>query len=95
MVSEIRPYSKKMRRKANEGATTRYIVVEPASNGFLLNVYEVRPTKVRDGGSLGYHYHSVSQEWFLKVEPAIHLAEIAFRSALNSGFDEVIAPPLN
>ena len=66
MVSEIRPYSKKTRRKANEGATTRCIVVESASDGFLLNVYEVRPTKVRDGGSLGYHYHSVSQEWFLK-----------------------------
>jgi hypothetical protein len=79
-----------MRRKANEGTTTRYIVVEEKAGGFLLNMYEIRPTKVKDG-SAGYQYQAVSQEWFSKVEAAIDLAEIAFRAALNSGFQEVLA----
>jgi hypothetical protein len=79
-----------MRRKANEGTTTRYIVVEEKTGGFLLNMYEVRPTKLKDD-SAGYQYHAVSQEWFSKVEAAINLAEIAFRAALKSGFHEVVA----
>ena len=79
-----------MRRKANEGTTTRFIVVEEKTGGFLLNMYEVRPTKAKDG-SAGYQYQVVSQEWFSKLEAAIGLAEIAFRAALNSGFQKVVA----
>jgi hypothetical protein len=91
MVSEIRYYSKKMRRKANDGTTTRYIAVEEKSGGFSVNIYEVRPTNVKDGDSIGYSYHAVSREWFSKVEGAINVAEIAFQTSLNSGFTVVVA----
>jgi hypothetical protein len=92
MVSKIRHYSRRLRRKAIDGTTTRYITVEQESGrGFLVNIYEVRPKKLKDGDSVDYSYHAVSQEWFSKVEAAIDLAEIAFRAALNSGFREVVA----
>jgi hypothetical protein len=80
-----------MSRKGSAGTTTRYIVGEAKSGGVLVNIYEVRPTKVNPGDRVGYHYHAVSQEWFSRVEDGISVAEIAFRAALNSGFHEVIA----
>ena len=87
MVSHIRHYSKRLRRKATNGTTTRYIAVEQESgSGFLVNIYEVRPTKLKDGDSVGYSYHAVSREWFSKVDGAIRVAEIAFQTSLNSGF---------
>jgi hypothetical protein len=92
VVSNIRHYSKRLRRKATGGTTTRYIAVEQESGSrFLVNIYEVRPTKLNDGDSLGYSYHAVSREWFSKVEGAIRVAEIAFQTSLNSGFHEVVA----
>jgi hypothetical protein len=92
MVSNIRHYSKRLRRKATNGTTTRYIAVEQESgSGFLVNIYEVRPTKLKDGDSVGYSYHAVSREWFSKVDGAIRVAEIAFQTSLNSGFT-VAAP---
>jgi hypothetical protein len=87
MVSNIRHYSKRLRRKATDGTTTRYIAVEQESgSGFLVNIYEVRPTKLKDGDSVGYSYHALSREWFSKVDGAIRVAEIAFQTSLNSGF---------
>jgi hypothetical protein len=91
MVSDIRHYSKKMRRKGNDGTTTRYIVVEDkTAGGFTVNVYEVRPTKVLDADDAGYQYRPVSQQWFSKLEEGVSVAEIAFRSALKSGFSEAV-----
>jgi hypothetical protein len=90
-VCEIRHYSKRLRRKGSAGITTRCIVVEEKAAGGLFNVYEVRPSKVRDDDSMGYHYHSVSREWFSDVEEAINMAEIALRPALKAGFHEVSA----
>jgi hypothetical protein len=94
LVSDIRHYSKKLRRKANEGTTTRCITVDDKYGGiFLANIYEVRPTLVRDGDSIGYHYHAVSRESYSRLEEAISVAEVAFRSfrsALRAGFHEVV-----
>jgi hypothetical protein len=92
MVSDIRHYSKRLRRKATDGTTTRYIAVEQESGGsFLVNIYEVRPKTLTDGDSVGYSYHAVSREWFSKVDGAIRAAEIAFQTSLNSGFTVVVA----
>jgi hypothetical protein len=92
MVSDIRHYSKKMRRKGNDGTTTRYIVVDgKTAGGFTVNVYEVRPTKALDADDAGYQYRPVSQQWFSKLEEGVSVAEIAFRSALKSGFSEALA----
>jgi hypothetical protein len=91
MVSEIRYHSKKMRRKGNGGTTTRYIAVEEKSRGFSVNIYEFRPTNVKDGDSVGYSYQAVSREWFSKVKGAIDVAGIAFQNSLNSGLTVVVA----
>jgi hypothetical protein len=81
-----------MRRKTDEGTTTRYIVVdEKSGGGFIVNIYEVRPTKLLDGDDARYQFHPVSQQWFSKLEQGASVAEIAFRSSLKSGFTGVAA----
>jgi hypothetical protein len=79
LVSDIRPYSKKLGRKANEGTTARSITVDDKYGGiFLANIYKVRPTLVRDGDSIVCRYHAVSCESYSRLEEAISVAEVAF-----------------
>jgi hypothetical protein len=87
MVSDIRHYSKKMSRKANEGTTTRYIVVEEKSGAVYGHIHEVRPTKVKDGStSLPIPCHIAG----VVLKEGISVAEIAFRFSLKSGFHDVL-----
>jgi hypothetical protein len=87
MVSDIRHYSKKMSRKANEGTTTRYIVVEEKSGVVYGHIHEVRPTKVKDGSTgLPIPCHIAG----VVLKEGISVAEIAFRFSLKSGFHDVL-----
>jgi hypothetical protein len=71
MVSDIRHYSKKMSRKANEGTTTRYIVVEEKSGVVLRSHPRSQTNKSQSkDGSTGYQYHAISREWFSKKASA-------------------------
>jgi hypothetical protein len=91
MVREIQHYHKKLRRHAIDGVTTRNILLEETAGVIQVIISEVRPTKDRDGFTIGYHVHPVSQQWFLTFEEAISAAEVAFNSGLDSGFREVNA----
>ena len=41
MAKEITHYSRKLRREADEGTISRYIVVKESGGGFLVSVYEL------------------------------------------------------
>jgi hypothetical protein len=91
MVRGIQHYHKKLRRHAIDGVTTRNILLEETAGVIQVIISEVRPTKDRDGFTIGYHVRPVSQQWFLTFEEAISAAEVAFNSGLDSGFHEVNA----
>jgi hypothetical protein len=92
MTEDIRHFSKRLRREADEGTTTRYIVVEENScDAFRVSIYEFKPTKVKGGYVPGRELKPVKLEWFSTLQEGISVAETELRSSLNSGFREVIA----
>jgi hypothetical protein len=94
MTDNIRHFSKRLRREADERTTTRYIVVEESScDGFRLSIYEFKPTKFRRSSTPDYELKPVNLDWFSTLDEGISAAEIALRSSLNAGFREVVADP--
>jgi hypothetical protein len=91
MAKGIKHYSRKVRRDAIDGPTTRHIVVEEHSDGVYLIVYEVRPTKDRYDNTIGYDFHPVLRKWYLTLKECLSAAETVFDSNMNLGFREVIA----
>jgi hypothetical protein len=91
MAKSIKRYTKKVRRYAIDGPTTRHIVVEEHPNGVYLIVYEVRPTKDRYGNTIGYDFLPVLRKWYLTLNEGISVAETVFDSNMNLGFREVVA----
>jgi hypothetical protein len=98
MAREVKHYSRKQRRYANNGTSTRHIVVEENSDGVYLIVYEVRRTKDKDGRTIDYDFHSVLRKQYSSLEESISAAETVVDSDMNLGFREGIANkcgPLN
>ena len=91
MASEVKNFSRKLRRYANNGTSTRHIVVEENSNGVYLIVYEVRRTKDEYGSTTGHELHPVLRKRYLTLEEGISAAETVFDSDMNLGCREVIA----
>ncbi len=92
MRDDIEQYRKRLRYEDKQGTTTRFIVVEDALGfGFLVRIYEFRPTKVKNGGTSGYVRSLIFLEWFVTVAEAIDVARASFRSSVNEGFHEVIS----
>jgi hypothetical protein len=91
MAKGIKCYSRKVRRQANDGTTTRHIVVEKHSNGVYLIVYDVRATKDGYKNSRRYDFYPVLRKWYWTLKEGLSAAETVFDSNLNSGFREVIA----
>jgi hypothetical protein len=91
MAREVKHYSRKLRRYANSGTSTRHILVEEKSDGVYLIVYEVRRTKDKDGGTIDYGFHLVLRKRYSSLEEGIITAETVFDSDMNLGFREVIA----
>jgi hypothetical protein len=91
MAKGIKHYSRKVRRHAIDGPTTRHIVVEERPNGIYLIVYEVRPTNYRYGNTIGYDFYPVLRKWYLTLKEGLSAAETVFNSNMNLGFLEVIA----
>jgi hypothetical protein len=90
MASEVKNFSRKLRRYANNGTSTRHIVVEENSNGVYLIVYEVRRTKDKDGRTIYYDFHPILRKRYSSLEESISAAETVFDSAMNLGFREGI-----
>jgi hypothetical protein len=92
MVKEVRHYGTKLCCDTDKKTTTRYIFIEEASRGgFLVSIYELRPTRIEYGHTAGLEGNRVSIDWFLTIEEAIVVGEIALRSAFNLGFYEIDA----
>jgi hypothetical protein len=91
MAREVKHYSREMRRYANNGTSTRYIVVEENSDAIYLIVYEVRRTKDKDGRTIDYDFHPVLRKQYSSLEESISAAETVFDSDRNLGFREGIA----
>jgi hypothetical protein len=91
MTDGTGPYSKTLLREAEDGTTTRYIIVKKSGNGFLVNIHELRPTKASEGYESNHLRSLVKMEWFSTAERSIEMAEIEFESGLDSGFREIDA----
>jgi hypothetical protein len=88
MAKEITHYSRKLRREAEEGRITRYIVVKESGGGFLVSVNDVTPTESNEHNTSGHTRDLVKMDWFSTAEQSIEMAETAFQSSLDSGFYE-------
>jgi hypothetical protein len=64
MAKGIKRHGKKLRRHANDGTTTRPIVVAENSEGVQLIVYEFRSKKDKDGYIIGYEFDPLSEVVF-------------------------------
>jgi hypothetical protein len=91
MAREVKHYSRKLCRYANNGTSTRQIVVEENSDGVYLVVYEVRRTKDKYGRTMDYDIHPVLRKQYSSLEESISAAETVFDSDMNLGFREGIA----
>jgi hypothetical protein len=91
MAKLIQYYRRKVNRQANDGTTTRHIVVEEHSDGVYLIVYEVGRIKDKYGSTSGYDLRPVLRKRYLTLEEGISTAETAFDSSMNLGFHEDIA----
>jgi hypothetical protein len=89
MAREVRHYSRKLRRYATNGTSTRHIIVEENSDGVYLIVYEVQRTKDKDGRTIDFH--PVLRKRYSSLEESISAAETVFDFDTNLGFREVIA----
>jgi hypothetical protein len=78
MVKEITHCSRKLRREAEEGTITRYIVVKESGGGFLVSVNDFTPTESSEHNTSGHSRDLVSMDWFSTAEQSIEMAEIAF-----------------
>jgi hypothetical protein len=81
MAKRIQHYRRKVNRQANDGTTTRHIVVEEHSYGVYLIVYEVGRIKDKYGSTSGYDLHPVLRKCYSTVKDAISAAETVFDSS--------------
>jgi hypothetical protein len=88
MRDGIGHYSKTLLREAEDGTTTRYIVVKKSGNGFLVNIHELKPTKDSDGYDRNHVRKLIKMDWCATAEQGIEMAEIELESSLGSGFHE-------
>jgi hypothetical protein len=91
MAREVKHYSRKLRRYANNRTSTRHIIVEENSDGVYLIVYEVKRTRDKDGRTIDYDFHPVLRKRYSSLEESISAAETVFDFDMNLGFREVIA----
>jgi hypothetical protein len=89
MTKRIQHYRRKVHRQANDGITTRHIVVEEHSDGVYLLVCQVGRTKNKYSSIIGYDLRRVLRKRYLTLEEGISAAETVFDSNMNLGFSDV------